>query len=217
MKLYLSSYKLGQKTDQLKVLLSRASKKVAYISNALDWSSDLERRKNGEQSDIEQLESLGVGVELEKLDLREYFNKENELKMTIMEFGVIWVCGGNAFVLRQAMKLSGLDNILLELSATRADMLYGGYSAGVCVLGPTLRGIHIMDPPSERPYGDYATVWEGLGILDYVIVPHFESDHPDSEPADKAADYLRKHEIPFRTLRDGEVIIVDDQIELVRN
>ena len=191
-------------------MLPKGSKRVAYISNALDWSRDFERRKRGEQSDLEQLESLGIGLELEKIDLREYFNKENELKAAIAEFCAMWVCGGNAFVLRQAMKLSGFDSILQELFANGADMLYGGYSAGICVLGPTLRGVHIMDPPSEKPYGDYATVWEGLNILDYVIVPHFESDHPESEAVVKAVAYLIKHKIPFRTLRDGEVIIIDD-------
>ena len=108
------------------------------------------------------------------------------------------------------MKLSGFDSILQELFTNGADMLYGGYSAGICVLGPTLRGVHIMDPPSEKPYGDYATVWEGLNILDYVIVPHFESDHPESEAVVKAVAHLVKHKIPFRTLRDGEVIIIDD-------
>jgi dipeptidase E len=52
-----------------------------------------------------------------------------------------------------------------------------------------------------------------LNILDYVIVPHFESDHPESEAVVKAVAYLIKHKIPFRTLRDGEVIIIDDRIK----
>lgn len=88
-------------------------------------------------------------------------------------------------------------------------MLYGGYSAGVCILGPTLRGLDIVDRPSEKPYGDYRTIWEGLGILGYVIVPHFESDHPESEASGRVVAFLEQHKIPFKPLRDGEVIIID--------
>jgi len=36
------------------------------------------------------------------------------------------------------MKLSGLDEILKDL-LKKENILYGGYSAGVCVLAPTLR------------------------------------------------------------------------------
>src|SRR5262245_1109854 len=129
MRFYLSSYKLGDAIEKLKALLPRANKKIAYISNALDWSNDFERRKRGEREDIEQLQALGPGLEIEKLDLRGYFGNQEGLKLKLLTFGTIWVCGGNAFVLRQAMKLSGFDRILQELSATGVDMLYGGYSA----------------------------------------------------------------------------------------
>jgi dipeptidase E len=209
-RLYLSSFKIGTATEELKALLAKTNKKLAYISNALDWSRDFERRQKGEQSDLKQLEALGARLGIESIDLREYFNKQDKLKARISEFGAMWVCGGNAFVLRQAMKLSGLDGILREFSTKHANVLYGGYSAGVCILGPTLRGVHLMDHPTEKPYGDYDTVWDGLGILSYVVVPHFESDHPDSDAAGKAVAYLRENDIPFRTLRDGEVIVIDD-------
>jgi len=108
------------------------------------------------------------------------------------------------------MRLSGFDDALRQFSGSNLDMLYGGYSAGICILGPTLMGLDIVDPPSKKPYGDHQTIWEGLGILDYVIVPHFESDHPESEAAGRVVAYLEQHKIPFKTLRDGEVIIIDN-------
>jgi dipeptidase E len=215
MRFYLSSYKIGNAVETLKTLLPAANKRVAYISNALDWSTDLARRERGEQSDLAQLQTLGLGLEIEKLDLREYFGRQQQLKQKVLEFGTIWVCGGNTFVLRQAMKLSGFDRLLREFSATSVDMLYGGYSAGICILGPTLKGLDIVDPPSARPYGDLEPVWDGVGILKFVIVPHFESDHPESEAAGKVAAYLKAHEISFRTLRDGEVIIIEDGMTIV--
>ncbi len=45
MKFYLSSYKVGNETDKLKALIPADNKKTAYISNALDFSNDAERRK----------------------------------------------------------------------------------------------------------------------------------------------------------------------------
>jgi dipeptidase E len=209
-KFYLSSYKIGSATERLKTLLPAANKRLAYISNAFDWLDvDLDHRRSMDRYDLDQLQSLRQGLEIERLDLRDYFGRQSELKAKLLTFGTIWVRGGNTFVLRQAMRLSGFDDVLRQLAAANVDMLYGGYSAGVCVLGPTLRGIDLVDPPSEKPYGDYQTIWDGLGILNYVIVPHFQSDHPESEAARRVVAHLEQHKIPFRPLCDGEVIIIE--------
>jgi dipeptidase E len=205
MKFYLSSYKLGRETGQLSKLFPK-NKKAAYISNAGDHFTDLERRRLWEESDIRDLSNLGL--EVEHLDLREYFGQRDRLRTKILEFGVIWVSGGNLFVLRQAFRLSGFDEIVTEL-AGRKDLLYGGYSAGVCILAPTLRGIDIMDDPSARPYGtQHDTIWDGLGLIDYSIVPHYKSDHPESEAAGKVVEFMIENKMPFKALRDGEVIII---------
>ena len=204
MRFYLSSYKLGNKVEQFKQLFPK-NKKTAYIPNALDFSTDLERREKGIIKDIEELENLGLKVEV--LDLRDYFNNFKKLKKKIKEFGVIWVRGGNLFVLRKAMKLSGFDIILKEL--TKKDILYGGYSAGICILAPTLKGIDLIDDLTANPYKDsLGIIWDGLNIIDYSIVPHYKSEHPESKDADKAVEYLKKHKLPFKTLKDGEVLIL---------
>ncbi len=205
MKFYLSSYKLGNELDTLKTLIP-SNKKTAFISNALDFSSDLERRKKSEQSDIDDLISVGLDVEL--VDLRDYFDHQDDLEKKLSEFGVIWVRGGNAFVLRAAMKRSGFDVILRQL-IKKEGILYGGYSAGVCVLAPTLRGIELVDDPTVKPYGDDTeTIFEGLNIIDYSIVPHYQSNHPESEKMETVVEYMKKNEIPFKTLKDGEVIVI---------
>lgn len=207
MKFYLSSYKIGNETEKLKALIPTNNKKTAYISNALDFSTDIERRKQSEQSDIEQLKPFGLDIEL--LDLRDYFGKKVELEKKIVEFGVIWVRGGNCFVLRQAMKLSGLDVILKDL-LKKDDILYGGYSAGVCVLAPTLKGMELVDDPNVHPYDAQKEIfWDGVGILDYTIVPHYKSDHPESGKVDETVEYMKKNKIPFKPLKDGEVIIIE--------
>ena len=205
MRFYLSSYKLGGETERLKKLFPQ-NKKTVYISNAGDAFTDLERRRQWEEADIKDLSNLGLKVE--HLDLREYFGQQERLRIKTSEFGVIWVSGGNLFVLRQAFRLSGFDEIVRELVG-REDLLYGGYSAGICILAPTLRGIDIMDDLSARPYGkEYGIIWDGLGLIDYSIVPHYKSDHPESEAASKVVEFMIENKMPFKALRDGEVIII---------
>jgi dipeptidase E len=51
-------------------------------------------------------------------------------------------------------------------------------------------------------------LWDGLGIIDHVFLPHFDSDNPESDAIRKQLDYCKEKGIPYKTLRDGEVIIV---------
>jgi len=206
MKFYLSSYKIGNEIEKLKTLIPK-NKRTAYIPNALDFSSDIEGIRKSEMFNIEQLREFGLSVEI--LNLRDYFGRKPTLAKKIKEFGVVWVRGGNVFVLRRAMKLSGFDNILKNL-IDKSNILYGGYSAGVCVLAPTLRGIELIDDANVNPYGDQKEIiWEGLGILDYSIVPHYKSDHPESDKVNKVIDYMIDNKILFKALKDGEVIIIE--------
>lgn len=204
MRFYLSSYKMGNETARLAEIMPE-NHHTAYISNALDFSSDLLRRSKHESRDMYDLKT--VGLEPELLDLRDYFNRTKELSDKLKNFGVIWVSGGNAFVLRQAMKLSGFDVLINTLKTV--DMLYGAYSAGVCVLSPTLHGMELIDDPSQKPYGDnIKTIYEGLGIIDYYVVPHYRSNHPETELVEKAVQYYIDNKLLFKALKDGEVIII---------
>jgi dipeptidase E len=206
MKFYLSSYKIGDHEDDFKKMISPTNMKTAYIPNALDFTDDLERRKESEENDMNDLRKFGLNVE--RTDLKEYFNQKEKLKEKILGYGVIWVRGGNTFVLRQAMKISGFDEILFEIQKND-NLVYGGYSAGICVLGPSLKGLEIVDDANVFPYKEIKNIaWEGVGILNYSIVPHYRSDHPESEGAEKVVEFMIKEKILFKTLKDGEVIII---------
>ena len=122
---------------------------------------------------------------------------------------MLWVRGGNVFVLRYALHRSGGDAI--AAGALAADTLvYAGYSAGPCVLAPSLRGLDAVDDPAAVAvtYGD-EPIWEGLGLLDYSIVPHYRSpDHPESAACDGVAAGYRAAGIAHRALRDGEALVI---------
>lgn len=208
MKLYLSSFKIGNEAKKLIEMTEKGNKKVAFVNNALDFATDIERRRKSDQMDILGLEKLGFSVDI--LDLKLYFIEQKSLEEKLDDYDVIWVRGGNTFVLAQAMKLSGLDRIIKSYYKSKKDIVYGGYSAGICILTPTLKGIHLVDDPHIKPYGEhYETVWAGLGVLNYSLAPHYQSDHPESNDIDKAIDYMIQNKIPFKALKDGEVLIIE--------
>ena len=204
MKLYASSYGLGNEPAKLQALFAPAAA-VAIVTNALDFSSDLPRRASALQREIGDLATIGLVAA--ELDLRNYFGRKQALDEQLARYAGVWVVGGNTFILRRAMRYSGFDE-LLPLRAR--DFVYAGYSAGSCVLAPTLRGIDLIDPPEEVPDG-YASeiLWDGLGLLDYSIAPHFRSKHPDFARVELVVDYFVQHGMPYRALRDGEVIVVE--------
>ena len=206
MKLYLSSYRLGNETDKL-VSMIQENKRAAVIFNALDFSCDLERKRSTINRELNGLAELGLDPE--EFDLRPYFGKPKLLKEKISRFGLIWAIGGNTFVLRRAMNQSGFDQFLIE-NRNNNTFVYAGYSAGVCVLAPTLRGIDLVDDPEVVPE-DYQgdIIWEGLSLINYCIAPHYKSDHYESELIDKTVEYFLENKILFKVLRDGEVIIIE--------
>ncbi|MEO6304209.1 MAG: Type 1 glutamine amidotransferase-like domain-containing protein [Bacteroidia bacterium] len=207
MKLYLSSYNFGNDIAKLKAMMP-ANNKLGLIDNAKDTVGfDPELRSKIYTEQLEQLNNLGFSAEY--LDLKNYFGKESDLRKKLESLSAVWVTGGNTFVLRQAMKLSGFDTIIQELNK-RNDFLYGGYSAGICVLCNSLKALVIVDEPNEFPYSQISeSIWEGLGFFEEIILPHYDSDHHESADIDKTIIYCKENKIAYRTLRDGEVIIID--------
>ena len=203
MRLYLSSFRVGDEASRL--IEMAAGETLALIPNAMDHVPDPARRESNERASAEL---SALGVRNEELDLRHYFGREDELATELRRFAGVWVRGGNTFVLRRAMRLSGFERILPRLLAN--GFVYGGYSAGVCVLAPSLEGIGRVDEPDLDPHGFGSVIWEGLGVLPYLVLPHYRSDHHESEAIEGEVQYCQKNEIPFRTLRDGEVIVVDE-------
>lgn len=203
MQLYLSSYQVGNSSDEL-LAMFREGKKIAVIGNAMDGVSVEERREHIENTFTTLRE---IGLMPEEVDLRDYFDNSVGLAKQLNQFAGVWVRGGNTFILRRAMQYSGMDSYVGSKVKDK-NFVYGGYSAGVCLLGSTLHGLELVDDPNMVPAGyQKEIIWDGLSILDYTIVPHYKSDHPESAMVDKSVEYLIRNNIPYKTLRDGEVIV----------
>ena len=209
MKLYLSSYKVGNKTEELKKWIDKHGNKICLIPNSRDIYPESERKANGIQSDVNELKDLGFDVTI--LSLKDYFENKEELFNKLKEFNALYVIGGNTFALRQAMYLSGFDEYLKTIE-NNPNYLYAGYSAGICVLAKDMHGLDVCDDPNINPYG-IDTIWEGLGYFDYIFLPHYKSDHKETKLIDDSVEYCNKHGIKYKTLRDGDVIVQEIEKE----
>lgn len=204
MRLFLSSYRLGDDPGRLTALL-RTGRPAAIIANATD-ELPTAARAGCVLSEVRSL--AGLGLAAEEVDLRAYFGAPERLAADLERFELIWVRGGNTFVLRAALALSGADDVLTGLLG-RDVAVWGGYSAGACVLAPSLRGLDLLDDPGAVR-GCYGTdpLWEGLGLIDHAIVPHFDSEYLGGPKVERLANRYRHEGIPHRALRDGEVIVI---------
>lgn len=125
MKLYLSSYKLGNKTEELKKWIMEHNNKICLIPNSRDVYPESERKTSGIQSDVNDLTNLGFDVTI--ISLKDYFNNRSELLKKLKKFNAFYIIGGNTFTLRQAMYLSGFDEYLKTIK-NNSNYLYAGYS-----------------------------------------------------------------------------------------
>ena len=203
MRLYLASFRLGPHHERLR-RLAGGGRRTALIPNAVEHVPT-EDRIVGLRRDVDELEATGLEVTL--LDLREPGAVDR-----LADFDIVWVRGGNVFVLRRALAHTGADSRLINL-LERDVVVYGGYSAGPCVLGPdltALRRVDDLDAVAEP-------ITDGLGLLDRPFVPHVRSPaHPESAGCDAvAADYQTRGQAHW-ALRDGQVLIIDgDEMTLL--
>jgi dipeptidase E len=198
---------MGDPFDRLISALP-AGARVAVVSNAVDFIA-AEDRLSYARNVFDPLEPFRAhGLAAEDLDLRRFFDDPAGLAPALEDVRLVWANGGNAFLLRRAMRQSGLDDLLRERVHAGA-LIYGGWSAGAVVAGASLRGLELMDDPQVVAEGYVEPPgWEGLGLVDFTIVPHFQSPHPEADAAARAVAWLTENGLPFRALRDGEALIL---------
>ncbi|MFC3831708.1 MULTISPECIES: Type 1 glutamine amidotransferase-like domain-containing protein [Deinococcus] len=196
MRLYLSSFRMGNHTHRLLGML-RGGRRTALIRNAVEG---LPFRQDSLDRDVGDLEQLGLDVTL--LDLRAPDAVER-----LQDFDLLFVRGGNVFTLRRVLAETGADAAILEL-LHRDAVVYAGFSAGPCILSPDLLPLAAVDPIGDMP----DPVTTGLGILDRLFMPHVDSPgHPETADCTRLADQLAAQGLPHWRLRDGDVLVRDGE------
>jgi dipeptidase E len=205
-RLYLSSFRMGDHPEHLVAIVSDGGRRAVVIANAMDDAPADIRRAGVERECV----ALGeLGFDAAELDLRAYFGQAELLRRDLAGVALAWLGGGNVFLLRYALRLSGGDRVLRDLLEQDA-LVYAGYSAGGCVLSPSLQGLELVDDADAvtRVYGS-PPVWDGMGLLDEAFVPHYQSPgHPESAAMRLVADRYLAEGIAHRTLHDGQALLV---------
>lgn len=206
MRLYLSSFRIGDHPERL-LELTGTNRRTAVVVNALDHLRPALRQ---ERVETELAALREVGLDPVELDLRRFVGQPDAVRQALIGVGLVWMRGGNVFVLRQRLAETGLDQHLITgLAADRFAV--GGYSAGVCVLGSSLAGLEDCDPITDldRIAPGTEPIMTGLGVIETTFVPHLDSpDHPESAALTTIAAGLRAQGRPITELRDGDVLIV---------
>lgn len=213
MRLFLSSYRFGAHYDRFAALAGEPGP-VAIIPNACDaWPAAWAGAVTSDRVPLRR-----AGFRPDVVDLRDYVGRTGELEKTLRRYPVLWVRGGNTFVLRAQFARSGADLVLRELLGEDA-LAYAGYSAGACLLTPDLHGLESADDPAEvLPACGIETRWDGLGLVDRRIVPHVDSPETDPDGVCTAvAAKFRGEEIAHWALTDDDAVIVEgDRVEVLR-
>lgn len=208
MRLYLASHNLGPYTDELLKLVGEG-RKALFIENARDYYP-AEKRANDLKEKLAMISELGF--EVEELNLRNYFGRSAELRGFIDSYkpDLVFVSGGNVFLLATAFRLSGFDEILKEDLADD-KYVYGGFSAGTMAICKTLRYYghgHLVSDVVPDVYGVDA-VFDGVGLVDYQIVPH--ADVPKhAEATKKYIEHIKNAGLEALPLNQEAVIIIDE-------
>lgn len=197
MKLYLSSYRVPTPEELFKLLPKPPTEcSVAIIPNAKDYKLPEERAKSLDDL-IYDLAKFGFKTDV--VDLREYDDDPDNVRAALVDHEVLWLAGGNTFMLRSELQRSGLDQVILGL--LQDGMIYCGESAGAIVAGRTLEGSEDADDPELAD----KKIVAGLGLLDKIIVPH--ADSPDY------VEYINKMKKTHGN--DQDVIYLNDNQALV--
>ena len=207
MRLYLSSFRMGDHPEHLLALVGGDHRRSLVIANAMDDAPPDVRRASVEQ-ELAALADLGLAAA--ELDLRDYFSQQQRLRPDLAGASMAWLRGGNTFMLRYALYRSGADNVFRELLAANA-LVYAGYSAGACVLSPSLRGLELVDDADAvaRTHGSQP-LWDGLALLPEALVPHYRSPgRPETAAIERVVTRYRAEGIAYRTLHDGQALLVN--------
>lgn len=135
-------------------------------------------RIHGEQnfSIYERERLVEFGYRVRTVTLRT-LGSAGEFAGILDELDVIYVCGGETFVLLEALERHGLREVLIE--RVRTGLPYIGLSAGAVIVGPSAEPVELLDDPALAPE---LTDFRGLDLFGAVPIPHADGHIPSYPP-----------------------------------
>lgn len=152
------------------------------------------------------LQKLGLIVDVLDISTANF----DEIKEKLTKNDYIYVTGGNTFFLLQEMKKSKAGEIIKR--EVDLGKLYIGESAGSMILSKNIEYVKIMDNVEKAPYLDN---FEGLGLLDFYTVPHY-NNFPFKKITQKILQQYSSN-LNLQPISNNEAILVeDDNVKIVK-
>lgn len=134
------------------------------------------------------------------------FDEENANQFINLDIDVIYVGGGNTFATLKKIKDCGFDKYIINY--INNGVIYIGGSCGAHIVTKNIE--HLLDLDNNYcNLDDY----KGLGLLDGIIIPHF--NEVDYEPEKRMELYnklITENKYKVYTLTNSESIIVNNDI-----
>lgn len=182
--------------DLIRQTLPSSTKKlrVAFVPTA----ADLYTEKQWMYDDRNKL--LKMGFDVFDVDIK---NKtEEKLFEELKSIDMLFVSGGNTYYLLEKTLQSGFDKVVKKL--IDKGVIYIGSSAGSVLTCPTIEFIEDLDDRSEANL----TAFNGLGLVDFLILPHYGDPKYDARLNKIIATWKNKgHNII--TLTNNQAIILE--------
>jgi len=168
---------------------------VAFISTAAKPLDNLDFLKKDWTI---MRDELGFNVEEVDIDGK----RESEVMKLIEMKDIIFVEGGNAFYLLNAMRKCNFERIMRKL--LKEGKVYIGSSAGSIVAGRTIKTAEWLgDNKKIVKFRGY----KGLNLVPFDVFPHYQAEY----------DAIIKKKLPFKWQRRKLKIITDEQAVLVQD
>lgn len=166
---------------------------VAFIPTA----GDMYASAPWQDKDRTKLEEMGMHV----IDITLKDKTENQLRLELAEVDILFVAGGNTFYLLEHAIKSGFMRIAKEL--VQRGVIYIGSSAGSVLAGPSIEPTKTLDDPKVAVLDSF----EGLGFVEFIVLPHYEVNDPVYEAILK--EY--KNIYTFIPLANNEAVLVTEE------
>ena len=139
------------------------------------------------------------------------FDEENANQFINLDIDVIYIGGGNTFATLKKIKDCGFDKYIINY--VNNGVIYIGGSCGAHIVTKNIE--HLLDLDNNYcNLDDY----NGLGLLNGIIIPHF--NEVDYEPEKRMELYnklINENKYKVYTLTNSESIIVNNDIIEIKN
>lgn len=184
--------------DIAKKIRGAKNKKILYIYTAYE-------QKMGEQWQEDDKKALSkAGFKIIEYTITGKTRKN--IAQDIKSVDIIYVAGGNTFYLLEKIQETKCANIIRDY--VNRGKIYIGTSAGSIIAGPDIYPAYELDNISEA---SKLKGYKGLSLVDFVVMPHWGSDHFRSRYLDKRMENNYNTKNKLILLNDYQYIQIETE------